>query len=195
MSVINDVNEGGVRFSREHYEVRVREDSQPGEALAALRGEVVAEVTETDPSSAEPRLLYGLHAAHRVDDSRLFRLGETSGVLELAAPLDREVASVHELTVWVRDQTPRAARAFARVTVRVHDADDHSPDWGRRLAVAHVSADAAPGEYDRIVLALTRSPRRAPLSDRSPLSPQALSSRNCARRIATSASMRASRTR
>lgn len=35
--------------------------------------------------------------------------------------------------------------AYARVTVRVHDADEHAPEWGRRLYEARVERGAAPG--------------------------------------------------
>lgn len=57
----------------------------------------------------------------------------------------RESAAVHELTVWARDQAPKASRAYARVTVRVHDADEHAPAWGRRLAEARVLRGAPVG--------------------------------------------------
>lgn len=52
---------------------------------------------------------------------------------------------MHELTVWARDQAPRASRAYARVTVRVHDSDEHAPEWGRRLAEARVPRNAPAG--------------------------------------------------
>lgn len=55
------------------------------------------------------------------------------------------MAAVHELTVWARDQAPRASVAYARVTVRVHDADEHAPEWGRRLWEARLARGAAPG--------------------------------------------------
>lgn len=35
--------------------------------------------------------------------------------------------------------------AYARVTVRVHDADEHAPEWGRRLWEARLARGAAPG--------------------------------------------------
>lgn len=52
---------------------------------------------------------------------------------------------MHELTVWARDQAPRASRAFARVSVRVHGADEHAPAWGRRLAEARLARTAPAG--------------------------------------------------
>lgn len=57
----------------------------------------------------------------------------------------RESAAEHRLTVWARDQAPRASRGFARVLVRVRDADEHAPAWGRRLAEARLPRGAAPG--------------------------------------------------
>lgn len=133
VTVVNDALEDGVRFSRDLYEVAVDEDAPPDRLLLTLRAE------------GGPRLRYGLLAARRKHDERLFRLDEESGELRLAAPLDRERAARHELTVWARAAAPRAARAAARVVITVRDVDDHAPEWGRRLAAARVSRDALPG--------------------------------------------------
>ncbi|XP_049865459.1 fat-like cadherin-related tumor suppressor homolog [Pectinophora gossypiella] len=133
ITVINDANEAGVSFSREEYIVEAEESVRVGEALAALQ------------AHGATRLLYGIHAARAPASLELFRLHELTGVLELAQPLDRESCALHELTVWARDQAPRAARALARVAVRVHGADEHAPAWGRRLAEARVARQAAPG--------------------------------------------------
>lgn len=77
ITVVNDANEGGVRFSRAQYAVEAAESTRAGEALAALQ------------ATGAGRLLYGLHAARAPASARLFRLHELTGVLELAAPLDR----------------------------------------------------------------------------------------------------------
>lgn len=47
--------------------------------------------------------------------------------------------------MWARDQAPLAARAFARVAVRVHGADEHAPAWGRRLQEARLPRAAPAG--------------------------------------------------
>ncbi|KAJ0179077.1 hypothetical protein K1T71_004789 [Dendrolimus kikuchii] len=137
VSVVNDADEGGVSFPREEYALEVSEAARVGDALVALGARAAG------PGGG--RLLYGVHAARAPASARLFRLHEFSGVLELAAPLDRESAALHELTVWARDQAPRTSRAYARVTVRVHDADEHAPEWGRRLAEARVPRTAPAG--------------------------------------------------
>lgn len=41
----------------------------------------------------------------------------------------RESMSEHLLTVVVRDQGTPAKRNFARVEIRVSDANDHAPEW------------------------------------------------------------------
>ncbi|XP_037297103.1 fat-like cadherin-related tumor suppressor homolog isoform X2 [Manduca sexta] len=143
ITVINDANENGVSFTRDEYVVETSEATRVGEALVVLQAS--AGLATEAGAGAGARLLYGLHAARAPASLGLFRLHELSGVLELAHPLDRESASVHELTVWARDQAPRASVAYARVTVRVHDADEHAPTWGRRLAEARVSRGAASG--------------------------------------------------
>ncbi|KAI8439843.1 hypothetical protein MSG28_001312 [Choristoneura fumiferana] len=140
ITVINDMNEEGVSFSRSEYVVDVSEEARVGEALARGR----ERERDAGEGAGGERLLYGLHAARAPASLPLFRLHELTGVLELAQPLDRESARVHELTVWARDQAPRASRAFARVAVRVHDADEHAPEWRRRLAEARLPRGAAP---------------------------------------------------
>ncbi|XP_045763036.1 fat-like cadherin-related tumor suppressor homolog isoform X2 [Maniola jurtina] len=135
VTVVNDAHEAGVLFSRDEYVVEVSESARAGAALVTLEA----------TAGTGARLLFGLHAARAPRDLQLFRLDELTGVLELARPLDREAAAVHELTVWARDQAPRASVAFARVTVRVHDADEHAPEWARRLWEARLARGAAPG--------------------------------------------------
>ncbi|XP_060800580.1 fat-like cadherin-related tumor suppressor homolog isoform X2 [Amyelois transitella] len=146
ITVINDANEGGVSFSSPEFLVETSEARAAGSALAALG------------ARGAGRLLFGLHAARAPASLALFRLHELSGVLELARPLDRESAAIHELTVWVRDQAPRASRAFARVTVLVRDDDEHAPEWGRRLAEARVPRTAPAGA---LVAALQAADRDA----------------------------------
>ncbi|XP_075972507.1 FAT atypical cadherin kugelei isoform X2 [Anticarsia gemmatalis] len=161
VSVINDANEGGVSFVRDSYSVETSEATRVGEALVAVRAEPAGPAPPAAPGAAPApgaRLLYGIHATRAPASAALFRLHEFSGVLELAQPLDRESAGSHELTVWARDQAPRASRAYARVTVRVHDADEHAPEWGRRLAEARVARGAAPGT---LVAALRAADRDA----------------------------------
>ncbi|XP_059061183.1 fat-like cadherin-related tumor suppressor homolog, partial [Achroia grisella] len=142
ISVINDANEEGVSFSREEYAVEVAEGAGAGAGAGAGRTEAPLAALR---AAGRGRLLFGLHAARAPASAALFRLHELSGVLELAHPLDRETAAVHELTVWVRDQAPRASRAFARVTVRVRDEDEHAPEWGRRLAEVRLARTAPAG--------------------------------------------------
>ncbi|XP_063375219.1 fat-like cadherin-related tumor suppressor homolog [Cydia amplana] len=154
ITVINDANEAGVTFSREEYTVDVSESARAGEALAALR----AHTGEREHEKEGERLLYGLLAARAPASARLFRVHELTGVLELAQLLDRETAHIHELTVWARDQAPRASRAFARVTIRVHDDDEHAPEWRRRLAEARLPRNAAVGT---LVAALRAADRDA----------------------------------
>ncbi|CAK1553844.1 unnamed protein product [Leptosia nina] len=135
VTVVNDANEGGVRFSQEQYEISASEALPPGSPLVTLQAR----------AGVDSRLLYGLHATRAPADLALFRLHEITGVLELAKPLDRETSALHELTVWARDQAPRTSVAFARVTVRVQGADEHAPEWGRRLWEARVSRGAGAG--------------------------------------------------
>ncbi|CAG4938447.1 unnamed protein product [Parnassius apollo] len=147
ISVINDANEGGVEFEQEQYSVEVSESARAGDTVLTLRARVRAGAGAGAGAGtgAAPRLLYGLQGARAPADVSLFRLHELTGVLELARPLDRESAALHELTVWARDQAPRASLAFARVSVSVRGADEHAPAWPRRLVQARVPRTAAPG--------------------------------------------------
>lgn len=85
ITVINDANEDGVRFSRALYAVEALESTRVGEALAAPQ------------AKGAGRLLYGLHAARAPASARLFRLHELTGVLELAMPLDRYCAAKNNI--------------------------------------------------------------------------------------------------
>lgn len=144
MTVINDANEAGVRFSRDEYVVETSESTRVGEALVALQAGVGGAAGGAGGAGAA-RVLYGVRGWRAPASGALFRLHEVSGVLELARPLDRESARSHELTVFARDGAPRAGVALARVRVLVQDADEHAPVWGRRLAEARVARTAAAG--------------------------------------------------
>lgn len=81
VAVANDADEGGVSFPREEYAIDVSETARVGDALVALGARA--------SGRSGGRLLYGVHATRAPASARLFRLHELSGVLELAAPLDR----------------------------------------------------------------------------------------------------------
>ncbi|KAG7305207.1 hypothetical protein JYU34_009245 [Plutella xylostella] len=139
ITVVNDLNEGGLTFSQEQYTIEVDEDTRVGAALAAVHA--------GPPGGGDRglRVLYGILAARAPASMPLFRLQELSGVLELAQPLDRETSSRHELTIWARDSAPRASRAYARLIIIVKDIDEHPPEWGRRLAEARIPSTAPIG--------------------------------------------------
>ncbi|CAK1577864.1 unnamed protein product [Parnassius mnemosyne] len=159
ISVINDANEGGVEFEQEQYSVEVSESARPGDVLLRLQARVRGGAGAGRMGETPQRLLYGLQGARAPADAALFHLHELTGALELARPLDRESAALHELTVWARDQAPRASRAFARVSVSVRGADEHAPAWPRRLVEARVPRAAAPGT---LLAALRAADRDAP---------------------------------
>lgn len=57
----------------------------------------------------------------------------------------RETAESHLLTVSVRDHGAPSRRDAARILIKVHDRNDHAPDFGARLLQAACHETAATG--------------------------------------------------
>ena len=115
-----DANDHAPTFARSLYEVAVRED--------APLGTTVVRVSAVDPDAAgSGRVRYG-----RVDDragTSPFDVDRDSGDVVLAAALDRERAREHLLGVAASDSPAHGPplSGYARVVVRVLDANDHPP--------------------------------------------------------------------
>lgn len=128
VNVINDVNEDGVHFTRDMYQVEIDEDTPVGTVVARV------EATAAGP------VLYGVQNTARSDTEGIFTLHARTGDLLLQ---ERPSPSEHLMTVWARDAAPRAALAFARVRVVARRVDRAL--WPRRVATVTLPRDAPPG--------------------------------------------------
>jgi len=125
------------RFEHRKYTLSVPEN-QPEMTLV---GHVVARDADAPPYD---ELRYQLNGGV---DADAFVLDPKTGSLRTRKMLDRERKSEYHVTVMA-ESVGRAARAFANVTVRVGDLNDHapviiSPSGGN--GSVHVSSSALPG--------------------------------------------------
>lgn len=102
----------------------------------------------TDPDLGENRLItYSFVEEDEggAGDGGVFALDAASGVVSLRAPLDREAAPAHLVTLRARDagRPPRASTARLRLTVA--DVNDNPPEFEFREYAAAASELDAPG--------------------------------------------------
>ncbi|KAF2353702.1 Cadherin [Trinorchestia longiramus] len=125
------VSATGPVFSSPVFHGSVAEDATVGTAVLRLTAE--------SPTGAA--LVYTIVAGDR---GRHFALDFSSGVLQVARPLDFETQRWHNLTVRVRDPVI-GVYADAVVTVAVTDVNDNRPQFQTTTVRATVSEAAVPG--------------------------------------------------
>ncbi|XP_050703882.1 fat-like cadherin-related tumor suppressor homolog [Eriocheir sinensis] len=131
------------------YEGAVSEDVAPGSTVVTLQ------CRDRDQSpTASSAVYFTLHHAQALASQGLFTVDSFTGDLIVAEPLDREVSSVHELTVSCRDRGRQENADFARVSVTVEDDNDHEPVFLEPMIIAKVSVGAAAGTAVVRVMAL-----------------------------------------
>ncbi|XP_050707159.1 fat-like cadherin-related tumor suppressor homolog [Eriocheir sinensis] len=136
-------------FSARTYEGAVSEDVAPGSTVVTLQ------CRDRDQSpTASSAVYFTLHHAQALASQGLFTVDSFTGDLIVAEPLDREVSSVHELTVSCRDRGRQENADFARVSVTVEDDNDHEPVFLEPMIIAKVSVGAAAGTAVVRVMAL-----------------------------------------
>lgn len=117
--VVLDANDNAPKFDRSLVNLRVSEATANGTAIHVLNA---TDADDGDNALVAYSLLY---------ESRDFYVNATSGVLYIAAPLDRERQSFYELVVramdGASDLTSLHADAFVRVTVT--DVNDNAPNF------------------------------------------------------------------
>jgi protocadherin Fat 1/2/3 len=82
-----------------------------------------------------------------INPNKLFRVGETSGVVQTTAvACDREEKNSYQIIVEVTDDSPKAQVAHAIVEVKILDVNDNAPIFVNQPYYAVVSVDAKKGE-------------------------------------------------
>lgn len=114
------------RFQKDAYEVSLSEFSPPGTLVALVR-------LEPEPQKVEYRLAPG-------EDTQFFQINPRSGLIVTARPLSATGKEEYTLAV-----TAQAGALWAQVTVRIEDANDHTPEFQQPLYEAHVNESVPVG--------------------------------------------------
>ncbi|KAJ7419437.1 FAT atypical cadherin 3 [Willisornis vidua] len=133
--ILEDVNDNPPVFSSDHYTACVYENT----ATKAL----LTRVQATDPDvGVNRKVSYSL--ADSADG--YFSVDQSSGIIILEHPLDRELQSSYNITVKASDQSiVLTLSSFATVTITVLDINDNPPVFERRDYLVTVPEDTSPG--------------------------------------------------
>uniref|UniRef100_H3A7Y8 Cadherin 19 n=1 Tax=Latimeria chalumnae TaxID=7897 RepID=H3A7Y8_LATCH len=115
---VKDVDEPPV-FTTHNYSMEVLENAETSTSVGT--------VTARDPDSSNNPIRYSIDPDS--DLNRMFSIDANSGVIYIAKPLDREVASWHNLSVTAAETKDLALASNASVHIRVVDINDHMPEF------------------------------------------------------------------
>ncbi|XP_067291209.1 cadherin-7 [Pseudorasbora parva] len=141
---VEDVNEPPV-FSARVSQMLVSE--------AARVGSVIGTVSARDPDSSSSAIRYSID--RNTDLERFFNVDALSGVISTAKPLDREVSSVHNITIFATEnQDPsQVGRGIALITVM--DINDNAPVFAIEYETL-MCENASPGQVIQTVSAVDK---------------------------------------
>lgn len=146
ISVINS-NDHRPEFTQSEYRVEISESTEKNSEILQLHA------TDADD---DKKLFYSLHTAKNPSSLNLFRVDSVSGIITLIEKLDRELIVEHLLVVSVKDQGTPAKRNFAKVLIKVHDHNNHIPEFTSKLIQGKVYETAAEGTSVVQVYAIDR---------------------------------------
>ncbi|XP_069129376.1 protocadherin Fat 4-like [Argopecten irradians] len=125
-----DVNDNAPLFDQTAFDIGISETTQLGEEIAHF--------TATDTDLGE-----NAQITYRVSDNGgTFNIDRNTGKLYLEKPLDFEKKSLYNLNISAEDKGRTPLSQYARLTVRVLDANDNAPDFGSTPSYVTVSEDA-----------------------------------------------------
>lgn len=142
--IVEDVNEPPV-FSARISKIVVSE--------AARVGSVIGTVSARDPDSSSSAIRYSID--RNTDLERFFNVDALSGVISTAKPLDRELNSVHNITIFATEnQDPsQVGRGIALITVM--DINDNAPVFAIEYETL-LCETAAPGQVIQTISAVDK---------------------------------------
>ncbi|NXE94995.1 CAD19 protein, partial [Menura novaehollandiae] len=115
---VEDADEPPV-FTSENYVMEIVE--------GAMSGSLVGVVTARDPDDDDIPVRYSIvHSTHL---KRLFSINEHNGTIITTEPLDREIASWHNITVTATETRNPEKISEANVYVQVLDVNDNAPEF------------------------------------------------------------------
>ncbi|XP_053935936.1 protocadherin beta-15-like [Cuculus canorus] len=138
--VVLDANDNTPVFDREVYEVRLAENSPPGQ--------LVVRVAAADPDEGSYGKVRYSFSQISERSQQLFQLNPDTGEIRVASNVDFEEAKHHEITVRATDGG--GLSAHCKVQVEVLDVNDNAPEITLTSHSASVPEDAPP----RTVVAL-----------------------------------------
>uniref|UniRef100_A0A4W5MEC4 Cadherin 7 n=1 Tax=Hucho hucho TaxID=62062 RepID=A0A4W5MEC4_9TELE len=140
---VEDVNEPPV-FSTQLSKMVVSEDARVGISIGR--------VSAHDPDSSNSAIRYSID--RNTDLERFFNVDALSGVISTAKPLDREVNSVHNLTILAMENDPtQVGKGFAVITVL--DINDNPPVFAIEYETL-LCENAAPGQVIQTISAVDK---------------------------------------
>ncbi|XP_064886324.1 protocadherin beta-16-like [Columba livia] len=138
--VVLDANDNNPVFGREVYEVRLAENSPPGQ--------LVLRVAAADPDEGSYGKVRYTFTQTPERSRQLFELNPDTGEIRVAGNLDFEEAKSHEMVVRATDGG--GLSAHCKVQVEVLDVNDNAPEIALTSLTASIPEDAPP----RTVVAL-----------------------------------------
>ncbi|XP_066848853.1 cadherin-19 isoform X4 [Anser cygnoides] len=117
---VQDADEPPV-FNLENYVMEIAE----GVANGSLVGVVSARDPDNDDSPVRYSIVQGMHL------KRLFSINEHNGTIITTEPLDREIASWHNITVTATETRNPEKISEANVYIQVLDVNDHAPEFAK----------------------------------------------------------------
>ncbi|XP_055784954.1 cadherin-7-like [Salvelinus fontinalis] len=141
---VEDVNEPPV-FSTQLSKMVVSEDARVGLSIGR--------VSAHDPDSSNSAIRYSID--RNTDLERFFNVDALSGVISTAKPLDREVNSVHNLTILAMEShdPTQVGKGFAVITVL--DINDNPPVFAIEYETL-LCENAAPGQVIQTISAVDK---------------------------------------
>ncbi|NXI36685.1 CAD19 protein, partial [Galbula dea] len=115
---VEDADEPPV-FTLEHYVMEIDE--------GAMSGSVVGVVTARDPDNDDCPVRYSI--VHSMHLKRLFSINEHNGTIITTKPLDREIASWHNITVTATETRNPEKISEANVYIQVLNVNDNAPEF------------------------------------------------------------------
>uniref|UniRef100_A0A8C6P1S6 Cadherin 7 n=1 Tax=Nothobranchius furzeri TaxID=105023 RepID=A0A8C6P1S6_NOTFU len=140
---VEDVNEPPI-FSSPLNKMVVSEDAKVGTSIGR--------VSAHDPDTSSSAIRYSID--RNTDLDRFFNVDALSGVISTAKPLDREVNSVHNLTIWATEKDPaQIGKGIALITVL--DINDNAPVFAIEYDTT-LCENAMPGQLIRTISAVDK---------------------------------------
>ncbi|XP_066505817.1 protocadherin-20 [Hoplias malabaricus] len=124
---VEDVNDNAPHFELPHYQAEIEENNKPGVALI--------QVSATDADSQ----LNGKVSYYLIHNPPIFNIDETTGIVSVLEPLDREQQGAYVLTVLAKDQGSPSLEALVSVSINVLDQNDNEPTFHKPHFVFFVS--------------------------------------------------------